>query len=276
MIQKTLILSVAATGLLAAPAYAQSANTAVVREAIPAQTNVIVANSPEDIAMQEEIRKIRIYNARIDQQVGISEAYSARETAPIPAANPYLGQQVELFTPHAAQSTQITYGSGPAQIVPVSTVTTRSQIVGATRHTIIEGDTLYRLSKVRCIKVADIQKANLMSGIDLQLGAKINLPASQCGGNVIASSTSAPAPTTTRIATPATRSTARNVMQVPTSIKIGNPNEYSVLPADTLYSIARLTCTNAQDIATHNNMDLNAPIHPGQTLRMPLGDCTKK
>jgi len=281
MIQKTLISSVAAAALFAAPAFGQTAGKNVIREAIPTQKNVIIANSAEDIAIQEEIRKIRAFNASVDAQVGISETYSytesAIQTAPI-AEKSYQEQRVVLFAPQSAQTTQVTYGTSPAQIVPVSTATPHSTAISrAGIHTIVENDTLYSLSRAQCVTVADIQNANSMSGNNLRLGTKINLPASRCGG-ASAASVTVPA-SSTRVTTPATgqeTGTVRNVMKVPTSIQLGTPGNYGVLPSDTLYSIGRLNCVSAQQIADHNGIDINAPIQPGQMLRLPLGNCTKK
>ena len=278
MIQKTLLLSVAAAAMFVAPAFGQTSGTTIIREAIPAHSNVIVANSAEDIAMQEEIRKIRAYNASIDAQIGISDTYSEAEATPFTApaeADQYLGQRVVLFAPQQIPSTQVTYGTAPAQIVPVTAATTtRSTVIGGTIvHTIIEKDTLYSLSRGQCVSVADIQNANNMSDNNLRLGAKINLPASRCGGAIIASSVAVPA--TARITTPATPNVTRTVLKVPTSVKLGAPSNYRVLPSDSLYSIGRLNCVSANEIATHNSIDINAAIHPGQLLRLPLGDCTK-
>jgi len=43
---------------------------------------------------------------------------------------------------------------------------------------------------------------------------------------------------------------------------------YTVKPSDTLYSIAWRYGLDSQQVADWNNIDLNAPIHPGQRLRL--------
>ena len=48
----------------------------------------------------------------------------------------------------------------------------------------------------------------------------------------------------------------------------GGPGWYIVKPSDTLYSISWRYGLDSQQLADWNNIDLNAPIHPGQRLRM--------
>jgi lipoprotein NlpD len=43
---------------------------------------------------------------------------------------------------------------------------------------------------------------------------------------------------------------------------------YTVRPSDTLYSIAWRYGLDSQQLADWNSIDLNAPIHPGQRLRL--------
>ena len=257
MFRKVLLSSAVLTLMSAAPALAQ---ISTVREAVPAQSTAIMANSPQDIALQEEIRKIRAYNAYVDSQVGISDGGVAVVTsAPV---SPYVGRKIELFETQSP-STQITYATTNGRMVSVTpaitTVTRQPITIVNSTHRIAEGDTLYSLARANCIAVKDIQNQNGMSGNNIRLGQIINIT-SQCGAVT----------TQAKVAT----AYVRKVTPVPTSIKV-RANNYAVLPKDSLYSIGRRYCVSAGELATFNGIDTKTAIQPGQILRLPAGSCQK-
>lgn len=232
------------------PAAAQT--DTVIREVVPIQRQVIVANSPQDIALQEEIRKIRAYNAYVDSQIGVSGTIEVIEPV-----NTYSNAKIELFETPVATNT--TYAN--ASITPIVTIIERKPLVGrAGLHTIEEGDTLYRFARNRCVTVDDIQDLNNLEDANIRLGQKISLPASTC--NVITAST-----------VTAEKEYTRVVMPLPTSAE--TTRNYAVLPKDSLYSIGRQYCLSADDLASHNGITTTKAIQPGQILRLPETACIK-
>lgn len=282
MIRELMITSaVLATGL-ASVASAQT-NMKIVREAIPEQRSVIIANSAEDIALREEIRKIRAYNAYVNSQVGVSAAENVYEAVP---ATPKTNVKIELFeTPAPISSiistsgTHISYVSSEGavrEVIPVTTIT-RHSLSG--EHRILEGETLYGLARANCITVVDIQKQNDMRDTHIQLGQMLKMPSNQCVVETIAVSTE-----TAEVKAPVTQVTrqseaqtehVRKVMPVPTGVNVADTHNYAVLPKDTLYSIGRQYCLKAVDLAAHNGIVTGAAIQPGQILRVPPTACVK-
>ena len=260
---KTKLLAITGLGamILAQSAFAQSSsNTTIVREAVPQQQKAIVANSPEDLALQEEIRKIRAYNAYVDSQVGVSDE-------PV-TVNPYRGAKIELFEPASpSTSTPARYVSVPNRTIaltPSTTIIRRDPALGATSiHRIEEGDTLYSLAKANCLGVADIQAANAMSDTNIRLGQVITIPSSRCAGTVTTQPGSSP-----------NDNYVKRVMPVPIKVDVVG-NNYAVLPKDTLYSIGRQYCVTPGAIAQENGFSTSEMIHPGQILRLPANACIK-
>lgn len=235
--------------LVVLPAAAQTET--VIREAIPTQRQVIVANSPQDIALQEEIRKIRAYNAYVNSQIGVSNTIEVIEPV-----STYSNAKIELFETAAVDTT---YAN--ASTIPVVTIIERKPLVGrGGMHTIAEGDTLYGFARNRCVTVDDIQNLNGFEDANIRLGQKINLPASAC--NVITASTITTEQDYTRV-----------VMPVPASAD--TTRSYAVLPKDSLYSIGRQYCLTADDLASHNGIMTTKAIQPGQILRLPETACVK-
>lgn len=248
-------------------AFAQN-NVTVVREAVPAKSQPIVANSPQDIALQEEIRRIRAYNAQVDSQVGISDTHNMLTAIPATSKNKYEGATVKLFAP---PSTTITYASTPVQQVPATITTARPTPTYTRIHRVVEDDTLYNLARRNCVSVADIQNQNGMGDTNIRIGQAITLPASQCGITKSGSSKviSATAPIQSRSESGITR----QVMPIQTGIKVHKGNAYAVLPKDSLYSIGKRYCLKAEELAGYNGIDTATPIQPGQILRLPATAC---
>lgn len=256
--------------------YAQT-ETTVVREAVPEQRSVIVANSAEDMALREEIRKIRAYNAYVNSQIGISADQTVYEAVPVKAKS---GMKIELFE---IPTTEISYVSNAGTVrktVAVTTLHTDGMDMSTASHRVVQGETLYGLARANCISVSDIQNKNGFKDSGIQLGQVIALPASQCEASMIAvTAETAPVemPEVKQITRQSRTQTeyVRKVMPVPTSIAIDTTHNYAVLPKDTLYSIGRQYCVKAKDLAAHNGIETGKAIQPGQILRVPPTACVK-
>lgn len=245
------------------PSLAQTSGLKVVREVAPVQKTVIVANSAQDIALQEEIRRIRAYNTYVDSQVGISEATSLG-----PNVRPTAITKIELFAKPEAQTTAVVNNVSTQQAVSAVSVTgvTSQQTMTGQAHMIVSGDTLYSLARANCIAVADIQSANSLSDANIRLGQAITVPISQCASRTIIAAVPEADANTLYV---------RRVMPIPTSIDIPKNNNYAVLPKDTLYSIGKQYCLTAKEIASFNGFNIEKAIKPGQILRVPSSSCFK-
>ncbi|PHR58232.1 MAG: hypothetical protein COA43_10730 [Robiginitomaculum sp.] len=249
------------------PSLAQTSGLKVVREAAPVQKTVIIANSAQDIALQEEIRRIRAYNAYVDKQVGISEATSVGPNVRPQNVHPTT-TKIELFAKPETQTTAVVNNVSTQQAVPaVSVVDNTSQrTMTGQAHVIVSGDTLYSLARTNCIAVTDIQSVNDLSGANIRLGQSITIPSSQCASRTIIAAVPE---------VDANKLYVRRVMPVPTSIDIPKNNNYAVLPKDTLYSIGKQYCLTAKEIASFNGFNIEKAIKPGQILRVPSSSCFK-
>ena len=270
-------------GVCAIPAVAQTiaSNVNVVREQIPAQKQTILANSAEDIALQEEIAKIKAYNDYINGQIGISGTYSEPGAVVAPAATQaesvYQGKKVQLYAPQTATTgltagTKVTYhteNSQTQQVAPVRVILRSKQAsIAPVTYRVSQGDTLYSLARNHCVSVSDIQKLNALSGSAIKIGQRITLPASQCGATAqtgLAQATGSEARTETNV--------VRRVLPVQAGIKVRHNNKYAVLPKDSLYSIGRRYCVSAEELARLNGIDISTPIQPGQVLHLPENSC---
>lgn len=255
MVIRALLTSGLLAAAVSAPAFAQTYTSTTIREAVPTRPQTIVANSKENFALQEEIRRIRAYNAQVDSMVGISGPETVSASPPIagpnvaPAAKPYSSAKIELYTPAATS--------------PTTTIIERQPVAGATSiYTVAEGDTLYNLAKRNCIGGADIQGQNGLSDSNIRLGQVLTIPASQCGlGSSVASA-----------------GTIRTVVPSPTMNTINAgviSNSYAVLPKDSFYSIGRRYCVSATEIASANGLKTASIIKPGQVLQLPANACHK-
>ncbi len=247
--------------ILSMPALAQ---TGPGDKAAAAQT--VTAGTPQDPALQEEVRKVRAFQAEI----------KARNT-------PHSGPQVELGKP----STTITYNtaSGKSVTVVPTTITERKPVVGYTRiHRVEEGDTLYNLARRNCASVADIQSQNALHDSQIRVGQVLTLPASKCAAKI---NTASPIRSeqihseqvySGQQHSDQTRSDTgviRRVMPIQTGISLRPNDIYAVLPKDTLYSIGKRYCVKPDALASFNGLDINTTIQPGQRLRLPGSACLK-
>lgn len=257
-IRTSIISCTAIIAISATTAFAQTNSTTVVREAVPVMSKPIIANSPEDLALQEEIRKIRAYNAYVDSQVGVMGASTTTSVSstPAPVITRPTATKIELFEPastNVAMAPVSTAASG-------TTIIERQPVTGATSiYRIAEGDTLYSLSKKNCISVESIQAQNQLPSTNIQVGQVLTVPASQCNAIV---------PT-------ARTSFVGNVAPMPANVQTGAASSYAVLPKDSLYSIGKRYCLNANELAVANGISTTAIIQPGQILQLPNKACVK-
>lgn len=282
MAKKLLLISA-----LIAPAFlplGAEAQTTVVREPVPSQAQVIIANSPADHALQAEIRRIEAYNAQVNQRVGITNdpmttlpaventttvfaTNQNNDVAQIPmgtASVSYRNAPIRVYQPQNQGYASTNYGQSGYQ-APVTTTYSNSDTGYQTTRTyrVAQGDTLYALAQQNCIAVNEIKTANGLTGSNIHLGQVLSLPASQC--------------TTKRVVVRGGSSVAfRRVLPVQTSSETGaSARSYAVLPKDTLFSIGQRYCISAGELAVYNGLSSRTTIQPGQILEIPASGCVK-
>lgn len=168
--------------------------------------------------------------------------------------------QIELFAPEAPTYSASTYVT-PAPTYAASPART---------HKVSKGETLYRISKLYGVSIADIQAENGMSNTTLSVGQNVRIP-----GAVVESSHSVSQP----IYASTTGRTTYVVEPVPVwqspgiETSSGTEAVYGVLKKDTLYSISRRTCVSVKDIIARNDISNPNVLTPGQYLTLPAGHC---
>lgn len=154
-------------------------------------------------------------------------------------------------------------------------------------HTVRKGDTLYSISRLSCVKISTIQNANGI-GHTLSLGKQLKIPlvSGHCWsrqvqkpdlGNKSQPPQKADQTTTYDI----TIYPARNVTPVsvdafgdqPPNTILVSKISYAVLPADTLYSVARKSCVSISELKRVNNITDSNAISPGMILYLPVDNC---
>lgn len=178
--------------------------------------------------------------------------------------------QIELFAPETPTYSASTYAA------PTTSYSTSS----AKTHRVSKGETLYRISKLYGVSIADIQAENAMTNTTLSVGQTVRIP-----GAVVESAynTSRPiyANSTNSASTAASTSynTTRVVEPVPVwqssgiETSIASEAVYGVLKKDTLYSISRRSCVSVKDIIARNGITNPNVLTPGQYLTLPAGHC---
>ena len=249
MVRQSLNISILALAVVCAPSVmAQTSGTTIVRQAVPQSRNVIVANSAEDIALKEEIRRINAYNAYLKTQIGVSDGTNTT----VQSTNRPV--KIQMFEqPNMATSIR-------------PTITTKiAQTNSVEPYVVQQGDTLYSLSRKSCVSVAEIQKTNNLSSTGIQLGQKLTIPAQRC----LAASTS------NHILNREKPVNIRRVLSVPTSLTSRASINYAVLPKDTLYGIGARYCVSALKLAQFNDIGVKATLQPGQILKVPQIACKR-
>jgi LysM repeat protein len=123
----------------------------------------------------------------------------------------------------------------------------------ANTYAVVSGDTLGSIARKHGTTATALRTANNLKGDALRIGQKLVIP-----GNALPASgdTVAPAPAPAPAARPAPRA---------------GDGTHTVVPGDTLGSIARKHGVRVGDLATLNNITDPAKIRVGQSLRLPVG-----
>jgi LysM repeat protein len=145
---------------------------------------------------------------------------------------------------------------GQKLTVPAKAAATGTGPVGdsSNSYTVASGDTLGSVARKQGTSAAALRTANNLKGDTLRIGQKLVIP-----GNTSAvstdSATSAPA-----AAVPSARPAPQ-----------ASDATHTVVPGDSLGSIARKHGVRVGDLATLNNITDPAKIRVGQTLKLPVG-----
>jgi LysM repeat protein len=253
-------------------------NLTIIEEAVPVQSpDVIEAQavtirpgdvSPEEyMRIQEEARRIRAYRNRTQSptysyQAPQGQSQYQHQSQPQQQSAPL--QEMELYQSPVLRSAQTFQTTQVNNSVPQS-------------HVVVEGDTLYSLSKRYNVRLQDLRSANGIKDNIIGLGQVLVLPIYEntatlpYQGNTVAQNGYSPVQPQ-RI----TRQTDSYVTAPRNSVRRVDTNTnvvYAVLPNDTLFGIARRTCTTPRDIALTNNLELDGDLSPGQRLVIPKGHC---
>ncbi|MEM7729310.1 MAG: LysM peptidoglycan-binding domain-containing protein [Pseudomonadota bacterium] len=124
------------------------------------------------------------------------------------------------------------------------------QATEAAHHLVVEGDTLYGLSRRYGLSLSELQQANGLDGAAIALGQTLTIPQKAADPN--------------RMVQPAAQP------QTPKSAV------YAVAPKDSLYAISRRTCVAVADIAAANGLSSPFILQPGQRLQLPSGHCLSR
>ncbi len=144
---------------------------------------------------------------------------------------------------------------GQTLTVPAKAAAPAAGVSGeaANTYTVASGDTLGSIARKHGTTAAALRTANNLKGDSLRIGQKLVLP-----GNSIP--VSAPASPLAAIEAPAAR-----------PAPLAGDTTHTVVPGDTLGSIARKHGVRVGDIATLNNITDPAKIRVGQALKLPVG-----
>ncbi|MEL6687257.1 MAG: LysM peptidoglycan-binding domain-containing protein [Pseudomonadota bacterium] len=129
------------------------------------------------------------------------------------------------------------------------------------QHRVVKGDTLYGISRKYGVGIDALKSANAIEGSAIQLGQSLIIPTVK----------QASASKTTRIVEPVTPSD--DITSVSASEK---PEHYAVAPRDTLYAIAKRTCTTTGALISINDLTAPDQLKPGQMLSLPDNHCLER
>lgn len=125
----------------------------------------------------------------------------------------------------------------------------------ANTYAVVSGDTLGSIARKHGTTAAALRTANNLKGDALRIGQKLVIP-----GNALPVSGDTAAPAAAASPAPAARPAPR-----------AGDGTHTVVPGDTLGSIARKHGVRVGDLATLNNITDPAKIRVGQSLRLPAG-----
>ncbi|RAU83720.1 LysM peptidoglycan-binding domain-containing protein [Pontibacter arcticus] len=162
------------------------------------------------------------------------------ETATAPAPKPAV-VPVKKATPAPASNKTVAVTPAKTDTTPVS-----RPVMKAAKHAVQKGETLYGISRIYAVTVADLVAWNNLTDQPLKLGQEL----------IIAEPLNVPAQ-----------------QQQTTSTPAAVTGTHTVLAGETLYQISKKYNVSLQDLSTWNNLVDNA-IKPGQELRLtaPAGE----
>ena len=160
---------------------------------------------------------------------------------------------------------------GPSQTAPAEAAPVQPQTVqpGTSRpvtvqtaesltHIVVKGDTLYGISKRYQVGIDALRSANSIDGSSIRLGQSLIIPVRK----------EASLSRTKRIVEPVTPSD--DVLSVS---DLEKPQSYAVVPKDTIYAIAKRTCTSPSALIDLNELSAPDALTPGQMLALPENHC---
>lgn len=128
-------------------------------------------------------------------------------------------------------------------------------------HSVVKGDTLYAISKTYNVDLDALRSANSIEGSAIQLGQSLIIPTTREASNR----------QVRRIVEPVTPS------DVPMSIATPErPRAYAVTPRDTLFAIAKRSCTSTSALIELNALTTPDALKPGQMLELPENHCLER
>lgn len=147
----------------------------------------------------------------------------------------------------------------PLYVEPPQAV--RVQKAETLSHIVVKGDTLYSISKRYQVELDALKSVNSIDGTAIQLGQSLIIPVRK----------EASLSKTTRIVEPVTPSD-----DVLSASEVEKPQSYAVAPKDTLFAIAKRTCTSTKALIDLNNLSAPDALKPGQMLALPENHCLER
>jgi membrane-bound lytic murein transglycosylase D len=146
-----------------------------------------------------------------------------------------------------------------AEISPAAT--------SALQHTVVQGDSLYAISRRYGIKVDELMSINGLDSIALKLGQILRLPiAATAAPSVVHAITG-------------TDAVAQQVVQpvTPPAVAVAPVSKaafktYTVQYGDTMYAIARQYGVALSDLLSWNNISPSTTLKPGMTMKISMAN----
>lgn len=269
---RKIILLSTALSVMASSAFAQTGYNKVVKPVSPTVDDIINAPIEYD---ENGVVQAQYFSADdlsdAEYKALLDEADRIRAYQSINGVS-----QTSVDIPQTSQTVGTQYGySNGYQVEMVEPDSFVTAVAAPKIHTIAKGDTLYNLSKRYDASIAAIQAENGLTGTALNIGQQIRIPGvvSSSLNTTILQPIFANAPefdgTVTRRVVEPQPIISQSTVEATTQI-------YAVLPKDTLYSIARRTCTKVDDLIDANGIANPNALSPGQRLALPTGHCLAK
>lgn len=157
----------------------------------------------------------------------------------------------------------------PAPAAPAKTPGASAALAaGGVTHVVVRGDTLSGIAAKYGVTIRALREANQLSGDKILVGQKLVVPQAK-SGKTAEPKAAAPAPE--KPAAPAPAPPMPTPVTAPEEPQVAPERsfEYTVLPGDTLDSIARDYVVLKEDIIRANKLSPTEPLKPGQKLIIP-------